>query len=63
MGGSDGRTDALVGAVEAQKTTGALHLHWFQYGQRLHQHCSMEEIARRVSEGLADPSALKQWYE
>ena len=63
MGGSDGRTDALVGAVEAQKTTGALQLHWFQYGQRLHQHCSMEEIARRVSEGLADPSALKQWYE
>ena len=29
MGGSIGRADALVGAVEAQKAEGVLHLHFF----------------------------------
>ena len=31
MGGIAGRVDALFGAVEAQKTTGGLHYHYFFY--------------------------------
>ena len=31
MGGSLGRADALIGAVEAQKAEGVLHLHLFLF--------------------------------
>ena len=35
MGGSAGRADALIGAVEAQKAEGVLHLHMFIFIQML----------------------------
>ena len=45
MGGSAGRADALVGATEAQKAEGILHLHFFIYIQMAHQHQDLREIA------------------
>ena len=45
MGGLAGRADAMFGAVECQKTTSALHYHFFLFVQRLHQFASMKEIA------------------
>ena len=52
MGGIAGRVDALFGAVEAQKTTGGLHYHFFMLVQRLHQFASLKEIAEKIEEGL-----------
>ena len=35
-GGSAGRSDAAVGALEAQKAEGVLHLHLFIFPQMVH---------------------------
>ena len=45
MGGSMGRADALIGATEAQKAEGVLHLHFFIYLQMCHQFLNIAEIA------------------
>ena len=45
MGGIAGRVDAMFGAVECQKVTGALHYHFFIYVQRLHQYATLKGIA------------------
>ena len=50
MGGFAGRTDAIFGAKECQKTNGSLHLHFFAFIQRLHQYCNMVEIAERLEQ-------------
>ena len=52
-GGFAGRADALFGAVEAQKTNGSLHFHFKLFVQRLHQHCTLQEIAELIQEGFA----------
>ena len=52
MGGIAGRGDALFGAVECQKCSGSLHLHFFFYGQRLHQFHTLYEIAEQLKAGL-----------
>ncbi len=44
MGGSAGRCDAVVGAVEAQKAEGVLHIHMFLFFQMLHQQMTLLEI-------------------
>ena len=44
MGGSGGRADALIGAVEAQKSEGVLHLHLFVYFQSAFQLRTLKEI-------------------
>ena len=45
MGGELGRGDAAIGAVEAQKAEGVLHLHVFVYPQMVNQYETLQEIA------------------
>ena len=61
MGGIAGRVDALFGAVESQKTTGALHYHFFMFVQRLHQFTTLKEIAEKLEEGLVRAEELKHF--
>ena len=61
MGGVLGRADAMFGAVECQKTTGALHYHFFLFVQRLHQHASMQEIADKLQNALVEAQELKDF--
>ena len=61
MGGIAGRVDALFGAVEAQKTTGGLHYHFFMFVQRLHQYATLKEIAEKLEEGLVQAEELKHF--
>ena len=61
MGGIAGRCDAIAGAVECQKSAGCLHLHFFAFVQRLHLHKDMQEIARKLSEGLVNATELKSY--
>ena len=59
MGGIAGRVDALFGAVEAQKTTGGLHYHFFMYAQRLHQFAILKEMDEKIESGLVHSPDLK----
>ena len=61
MGGSLGRTDAIVGAIEAQKAEGVLHLHMFLYVQMLHQFSTLAEIGALLREGLVSVDAMKHF--
>ena len=61
MGGIAGRPDAMFGAVESQKTTGALHYHFFLFIQRLHQYATMKEIARQLEEAMVNAQELKDF--
>ena len=49
-GGIFGRIDAAYAAVEAQKSTGALHAHLQLFIQCLHQHTPLAEILKRLRE-------------
>ncbi len=46
MGGLAGRSDGLASAVECQKSSGSLHIHFWNFVQRAHQHRTLEEIAK-----------------
>ena len=59
MGGSNGRADAMIGAVEAQKAEGVLHLHFFIFFQMMHQLLNLSEIADRIKNHLLSIDALK----
>ena len=61
MGGSIGRSDALIGAVEAQKAEGVLHLHFFIYLQMAHQFLHLEEIATMIRDRLLSADKVKQF--
>ena len=61
MGGVIGCIDAMFGAVECQKTTGALHYHFFAFVQRLHQYASMKEIAEKLQAGFVQANELKDY--
>ena len=61
MGGIAGRIDALFGAVEAHKSTGGLHYHFFMYVQRLHQLATLKEIAEQIESGLVHSSDLNHF--
>ena len=61
IGGSAGRGDALVGAVEAQKAEGVLHVHAFIFIQMVHQFCTLEEIAAKLRAGLLTATAMKAY--
>ena len=60
MGGIVGRVDAMFGAVESQKVTGALHYHFFIFVQRLHQYATLKEIAEKLQAGLVQAFELKK---
>ena len=61
MGGIAGRVDALFGAVEAQKTTGGLHFHFFMFVQRVHQSNTIKDIAKKIEENLINAEELKHF--
>ena len=61
MGGIAGRVDAMFGAVESQKVTGALHYHFFIFVQRLHQYATLKEIAEKLKTGLVQAFELKNF--
>ena len=63
MGGCAGRADALCGAVECQKSSGSLHLHFWLFVQRLHQYRSLQEIAEIIRDGLAKVMQERQQSE
>lgn len=62
MGGSNGRADAMVGAVEAQKAEGVLHLHFFLYCQQAHQFQNSSEIAEGLRKRWLSVTAIKQYH-
>ena len=49
-GGIAGRVDAMLGAVEAQKTTGGLHYHYVIFVQRIHHFATLKDIAEQIKE-------------
>ena len=53
----------MVGAVEAQKAEGVLHLHLFLFPQMAMQHLTLKEIAERFREHLLEPDAWKYYVE
>ena len=59
LGGSLGRCDGMIGAVECQKTTGNLHFHAMTFLQCLHQFGSMQDIATAIEKQLATTTELK----
>ena len=61
MGGIAGRADAMFGAVECQKVTGSLHYHLFLFVQRLHQYCTLKEIAELLAAKLVETKDLKNF--
>ena len=61
MGGSLGRADAAIGAIEAQKAEGVLHLHLFVYLQMAHQFLTLAEIAALLREQLLTVDAMKRF--
>ena len=63
MGGSAGRADAMVGAVEAQKVKGVLHLHLFLFLQMAFQFKTLVEIADMFRRELLKPDTWKRYIE
>ena len=61
MGGSAGRADAAVGAVEAQKAEGVLHLHLYIFLQSAHQFCTLFEIADMLRNRVLTVDAFKNY--
>ena len=61
MGGGAGRCDAAVGAVEAQKAEGVLHLHLFLYPQMVNQFSTMQELADKLRDGILSAKAWKEY--
>ena len=60
MGGFAGRADAICGAVECQRVSGALHYHFWVFIQRLHQYCTLQEIAELIKNALV---SVKDWKD
>jgi len=60
-GGAAGRADAVIGAVEAQKAEGVLHLHFFLYLQNLCQYSTLEEIGEMLRCEMVSPEAMKHY--
>ena len=61
MGGSAGRGDAAVGAIEAQKAEGVLHMHAFIFLQAAHQFHTLHEIGDMLKKALITVNMLKAY--
>ena len=61
LGGSAGRADAMIGAVEAQKAEGVLHLHLFLFVQMAMQFLTLKEIANMFEKGVLSLETWKQY--
>ena len=62
MGGSAGRADAAICAVEAQKAEGVLHLHAFIFFQSAHQFNTLHEIGNMLRHLLITVYMVKIIY-
>mgnify|MGYP002811759978 FL=1 len=60
-GGSAGRCDGMVGAVESQKADGVLHVHFFLYLQMIMQFSTLHHLAAVLREGMVTSEALKHY--
>ena len=60
VGGIAGRSDGMCGAVECQKSSGSLHLHFWNFIQRAHQHHSLAEIAAMLEKALITADQFKK---
>ena len=63
MGGSMGRADAMIGAIEAQKAEGVLHIHMFLFLQIIHQHKNLSDIANMIKEKLISVDHFKVFID
>ena len=63
LAGSAGRSDAMVGAVEAQKAEGVLHLHLFLFLQMAMQLKTLKEIADMFRRGFLHVSDWKTYMD
>ena len=63
MGGSIGRADAMIGAVENQKAEGVLHLHFFVFLQMVHQFANLAEIGQMLKDRLLSIDELKAFVD
>ena len=61
MGGLAGRSDGLAGAVECQKKSGCLHLHFWNFVQRAHQQKTLLEIANLLEQAFITAADMKQF--
>ena len=61
MGGSAGRVDAAIGAIEAQKAEGVLHLHAFIFLQAAHQFNTLHEIGEMLRKSLITVDMMKAY--
>ena len=59
MGGSAGRADGMVGAVEGQKKEGVLNLHLFLYLQMATQCSTLHELGDMLRRKLLTADAMK----
>jgi hypothetical protein len=62
MGGSAGRGDAIIGAVEAQQAEGVLHLHLFLFVEMVNQHATLQEVAEMFEKQLLSIDAIKAFH-
>ena len=61
MGGSAGRGDAMIAAVEAQKAEGVLHIHAFVYFQTASQFRTLLELGKQLQQGMISGTAMKEY--
>ena len=61
MGGSAGRGDGMVGAVEAQKAEGVLHVHLFMYLQNACQFNNLRELGEMIRKAMLSVEAFKEF--
>ena len=60
-GYSAGRCDAAIGAIEAQKAEGVLHLHAFLFPQMAQQYQTLNDIAMMLRKALLTVEMLKAY--
>ena len=53
----------MVGAVEAQKAEGVLHMHAFLYIQMASQLSTLYELGQKLKEGLITAQAMKAYID
>ena len=61
MGGSIGRCDASIAAVEPQKAEGVSHTHGFYYFQNAGQFCTLLELGQMLQRGMLSSKAMKEY--
>ena len=61
MGGSAGRADAMVGAVESQSKEGVLHIHLFIFLQMATQFNTIHELGEMLRRKMLSVEALKMF--